>query len=97
MDTLAAQLHGISKGLKCGDFNILDLGNTVPTSLMIHDVEDQKTTSCSYMNDWGCDKLGSFLEEIKEFGEVYYFERYFVKEESFTIFQNMNNCLAIGG
>lgn len=43
------------------------------------------------MNNWVCEHLGSSLDEIKEFGEAYYFERYFVKEESFKIFQSMNN------
>lgn len=39
MDTLATQLHGISKGLKYGTFNIPDIGELIPASLMIQDLD----------------------------------------------------------
>lgn len=95
METLAEQLYGISKGLKYGDFNIPDIGDIVPASLMIQDLDEMRPTGCSYMNNWGCKQLGSSVEEVNHLGEAYY-ERYFVKEESNDIFQGMNNYLRLG-
>src|SRR5690606_316107 len=95
MDLLDIQLHGISKGLKYGDFNIPDIGDIVPASLMIQDLDGLRPTGCSYMNNWGCENLGSSIEEINELGDIYY-ERYFVKEESYAIFKGMNEYLALG-
>lgn len=95
METLATQLHGISKGLKYGDFNIPDIGDIVPASLMIQDLDGMRPIGCSYMNNWGCEHLGSSVDEVNQLGEAYY-ERYFVKEETYGIFQGMNNYLAAG-
>lgn len=95
MDTLASQLHGISKGLKYGDFNIPDIGDIVPASFMIQDLDGLRPIGCSYMNNWGCERLGSSVKEINQLGEAYY-DRYFVKEEYHAIFQGMNNYLVLG-
>lgn len=95
MDKLATQLYGISKGLKYGDFNIPDIGDMIPASLMIHDLDGQRPAGCSYMNNWGCERLGSSVEEVNQLGEAYY-ERYFVKEESYAIFEGMSNYLTLG-
>lgn len=95
MDTLGTQLHGISKGLKYGNFNIPDIGDIVPASLMIQDLEGMRPIGCSYMNNWGCEHLGSSADEVNQLGEAYY-ERYFVKEETYGIFQGMSNYLAAG-
>lgn len=95
METLATQLLGISKGLKYGDFNIPDIGDIVPASLMIQDLDGLRPTGCSYMNNWGCEHLGSSAEEVNQLGEAYY-EHYFVKEESYAIFQGMNDYLVLG-
>lgn len=95
METLDTQLHGISKGLKYGDFNIPEIGEFVPASLMIQDLDGLRPTGCSYMNNWGCERLGSSVEEVNQLGEAYY-ERYFVKEESYSIFKGMNSYLVLG-
>lgn len=95
MDTLATQLHGISKGLKYGDFNIPDIGDIVPASLMIQDLDGLRPIGCSYMNNWGCERLGLSAEEVNRLGEAYY-DRYFVKEETYGIFEGMNNYLVLG-
>lgn len=92
MDSLEIQLHGISKGLKYGDFNIPDIGDIVPASLMIQDLDGLRPIGCSYMNNWGCERLGSSVEEVNCLGEAYY-DRYFVKEETYSIFEGMNNYL----
>lgn len=95
MDSLDIQLHGISKGLKYGDFNIPDIGNIVPAAFMIQNLDGLRLTGCSYMNSWGCERLGSSVEEVNQLGEAYY-ERYFIKEECLSIFHGMTKYLEIG-
>ncbi len=95
MNLLTTQLHGISKGLKTGDLSIPDIGNMLPASLMLHDLDDLQPVGCSYMNNWGCEHLGTSVDEINELGEAYY-ERYFVPEESLAVFDGMNNHLDVG-
>src|SRR5690606_34945163 len=53
MDYLDTQLFGISKGLKHGKFSVPDIGDIVPASLMLHDLEGLQPVRCSYMNIWG--------------------------------------------
>lgn len=95
MNTLNTQLHGISKGLKYGDFNIPDLGEIIPASLMIQDLDELRPTGCSYMNNWGCEHLGTSPDEINQMGESYY-ERYFLRDEIDIIFKRVNNYLITG-
>lgn len=95
MDSLVLQLHGISKGLKYGKFNIPDIGDIVPAAFMIQDLNGLQPIGCSYMNNWGCERLGSSVEEINQLGEAYY-ERYFIKAESNIILQGITNYLNAG-
>ncbi|WP_119080909.1 LuxR C-terminal-related transcriptional regulator [Chitinophaga alhagiae] len=95
MRPLDKELYGISKGLRSGDFSVPDIGDIVPAALMLHDLDGLQPVGCSYMNNWGCEHLGSSANEVNELGEAYY-EKYFVKEESFAIFQGMNNYLELG-
>src|SRR5690606_27182237 len=95
MNLLATQLHDISKGLRTGSLSIPDIGDILPASLMLHDLDGLQPIGCSYMNNWGCEHLGTSADEVNELGEAYY-ERYFVPEESLAIFEGMNNYLVIG-
>jgi DNA-binding CsgD family transcriptional regulator len=95
MDLLDVQLHGISTSLKKGDFKIPDIGDILPASLMLHELDGFNPLGCSYMNNWGCEHLGTSADEINALGEHYY-ERYFMKEETELIFRGMANYLAEG-
>lgn len=95
MDYLDTQLFGISKGLKHGKFSVPDIGDIVPASLMLHDLEGLQPVRCSYMNIWGCEHLDTCAEEINELGEAYY-DRYFVKEEILLIFEGLGHYLLAG-
>lgn len=95
MDIFNLQMHGISKGLKVGDLQIADVGEIVPASLMVHDLDGLQPIGCTYMNNWGCERLGTSVDEINHLGESYY-DQYFVKEESKHIFVGMDNYLKIG-
>ncbi|NGM60284.1 helix-turn-helix transcriptional regulator [Sphingobacterium sp. SGG-5] len=62
---------------------------------MLHDLDGLQPIGCNYMNNWGCEHLGTSVDEVNELGKAYY-ERYFVPEESLAIFEGMNNYLVIG-
>lgn len=95
MNPLDIQLHGIAKSLKHGKYNIPEIGEIMPASLMIQDLDSAQPIGCSYMNNWGCEQLGTSVEEINQLGTNYYLH-YFVKEESYSILQNIKNFLALG-
>lgn len=89
---LCQQLHGVQKNLKEGTYTIDDLGSILPASVMIHDMENLQPLGVSYMNNWGCEHLGTSIDEINRLGEAYY-SKYFVKEESYAIFEGISNYL----
>ncbi len=95
METLETQLYGIAKGIKQGDFNIPDIGDILPASLMLQELDEIQPIGCSYMNKWGCEHLGTCVEEINELGEAYY-DRYFVPEEIVANFEGIGHYLAAG-
>lgn len=95
MNFLQPELHGISKGVKAGHFTIPDMGDIIPASLMIHDLNGGQLTGCSYMNNWGCERLGSSLEDVDSLGPVYY-EQFFVKDEITSFFKGINRYLTEG-
>lgn len=95
MHALDIQLHQMSTALKTGDLHITDIGSIVPASLMLHDLEAMQPVRCSYMNNWGCEHLGTSAEEINRLGEAYY-ERYFIKEEIVAAAQGIGEYLASG-
>ena len=90
---LEVQIHDLSNSLKKGELQVSDIGELVPASVMLHDLDGLQPIGCSYMNNWGCEHLGTSVDEINELGESYY-ERYFVREESLTIFKGMTRYLA---
>lgn len=95
MKTLETQLYGIARGIKQGNFEVPDIGDIVPASLMLQELDGLQPIGCSYMNKWGCENLGTCVEEINELGEAYY-ERYFVPEEVAANFQGIGHYLAEG-
>ena len=89
---LGQQLHGVQKNLKDGTYAIDDLGSILPASVMMHDMENLQPLCVSYMNNWGCEHLGTSVNEINALGEAYY-SKYFVKEESYAIFEGIGKYL----
>ncbi|MGX1753104.1 MULTISPECIES: response regulator transcription factor [unclassified Sphingobacterium] len=95
MITLDAQLFEISHGLNMGNFSIPDLGDILPASLMIHDLNGNSPNGCSYMNHWGTSYLGVYPEEIPAMGMDYY-DHFFVKEEIFSFFVGLQQYIING-
>ncbi|HMR19559.1 MAG TPA: hypothetical protein PKA53_09700, partial [Sphingobacterium sp.] len=95
MNLFDIQLHQMSTALKKGDLHIPDIGDIVPASLMLHDIVDLRPVRCSYMNNWGCEHLGTSADEINTLGDSYY-EKYFVREESLIIFEGMSDYIQGG-
>jgi len=94
-DQLDLQLHGLSKSLKRGEMHVPDFGEIVPASVMLQDLDGFQPIGCSYMNNWGLERLGTSLAEVNAMGESYY-EKFFDPEELMPIFLGMGNYLAKG-
>jgi len=92
---LDIQLHGLSKSLRKGEICLPDFGEIVPASVMLQDLDDLQLIGCSYMNNWGLERLGTSLTEINALGEAYY-DKFFIREEIAAIFQGMSNYLVKG-
>lgn len=92
-DSLALQLHGLSRSLKRGEIRMPEFGEIVPAAVMLQDLDGAQPVGCSYMNNWGLERLGTSLYEINALGEAYY-EKYFAPEEIVTILQGMGNLVA---
>lgn len=89
---LNQKLHGVQKNLKDGLYPINDLGSILPASVMMHDMEKMQPLGICYMNNWGSEKLGTSVNEINALGDAYY-SKYFVKEESYAIFDGIGKYL----
>jgi len=89
---LEQQLHGVQKNLKDDLYPINDLGSIFPASLMMHDMENLQPLGVCYMNNWGSEHLGTSVNEINALGDAYY-SKYFVKEESYAIFDGISKYL----
>lgn len=70
-------VNQLFKELNLNQFNI---GELIPASLMLQELEGNRLIGCSYMNSWGCDYLQTTVEEINQLGEKYY-EKYFYIDE----------------
>lgn len=92
---IAAQIHLVKDHLNCGDISVADLGAILPASVMVHDLENSQPVVVSYMNNWGCERLGTSKEEVNILGSHYY-EKYFVAEEAELIFNGLGNYLSQG-
>ncbi|MGA9211121.1 hypothetical protein [Kaistella sp.] len=86
--SLCHQLHEVQKNLQSGDYTIDDLGSILPASVMLHDMENRLPLGLEYMNNWGCEILGTSVDEINALGDAYY-RKYFIKEEVLSIFKGI--------
>lgn len=89
---LNRQFHNIQKNIKESNYSIADLGSIIPAAVMLHELEEMQPLGISYMNNWGCERLGTSVDEVNTLGQDYY-EKYFVKEESLAIFNGIQNYL----
>ena len=74
------QFYSLENGLSKNLFNVDDIANMLPGSVMVHDLNDMEPFKVSYMNEWGCDKLHHSQEEILGMGEAY-FDKFFVPDQ----------------
>jgi DNA-binding CsgD family transcriptional regulator len=85
-------LYNVQKNLKNGVYQIDDLGSILPASVMMHQMENLQPLGVCYMNNWGCERLGTSVTEINAMGEAYY-SKYFLKEEFKAIFEGVGKYL----
>ncbi|MGB3345620.1 MAG: helix-turn-helix transcriptional regulator [Aequorivita sp.] len=92
---LNQQFQVLQKRLENGDLIIDDLGSVLPASVILHDMVGLQPTGVIYMNNWGCEQLGTTAEEINAMGDAYY-TKYFVKEEVAAAFEGIEKYLLEG-
>lgn len=92
---LNCQLHCVQKNLKNGAYHVDNLGSILPAAVIMHDLEEREPMGVHYMNDWGCERLGTSANEVNALGDEYY-EKYFLKEETIRIFIGMAQYLQNG-
>lgn len=89
---LSEQLHGLQKNLRLGHCSLRDIGSILPASVMVHDLDQMRPKGVSYMNNWGCERLGASANEINAMGDEYY-RKYFIAEEILSAFQGVAQYL----
>ncbi|OLY93771.1 hypothetical protein BUE76_19190 [Cnuella takakiae] len=77
----------MEQGLAKGAFSIADVGDIIPGSVMVHDMQ---VLQVSYMNKMGCEQLNHSLEQINEMGEAY-FDTFMHPEETSRIIPAIAN------
>ncbi|TDS65079.1 response regulator transcription factor [Myroides indicus] len=82
--SIQRQLHSIESDLSSFLYDINDIGEVMPASVMIHNFKREEPRGISYMNEWGRMNLGTTLEELNNLGEEY-LTKYFLAEETETI------------
>ncbi len=89
---VSAKFYGIQRILKDGSVLVDDLGSIVPASIMLHDMEELQPTMVNYMNNWGCEHLGTSIEELNTLGSNYY-SKYFINEEVCAALDGVGNYI----
>ena len=89
-DFTLQQFYSLENGLSKNLFGVEDIGNLLPGSVMVHDLNELEPFKVAYMNEWGCEKLHHSSEEILEMGEVY-FEKFFIPDQIVSFKQGISN------
>jgi DNA-binding CsgD family transcriptional regulator len=79
--TTNQQVFSLEKDLARGYFSLNGIGDLIPGSIMVHDMQALRV---SYINNWGCEGLKHSMEEINEMGAAY-FDKFLVPEETSRI------------
>lgn len=79
------QLHCLERDLTHSIYNIQDMGELIPASVMVHNLHDFRPNGVTYMNNWGSERMGVDMQEINQMGDAYY-SKYFVEEDLQFIF-----------
>jgi DNA-binding CsgD family transcriptional regulator len=83
------QLFSLENGIAKGVYSLEDIGDLMPGAIMVHQMNDLvNTQEITYMNEWGCEKLGHSMDEINSMGEEYYKE-FFLPEQSAIFISEM--------
>lgn len=84
-EDIEQKLFQIERNLKNDSFEIADISEVIPASIMVHSLSEGVPQQIIYMNAWGCNHLGVELEELNALRAQYY-ERFFIQEDLEDIF-----------
>lgn len=79
-EDIAQKLFQIERNLSKDAFEISDISEIIPASIMVHTIQQGTPQQISYMNQWGCHHLGVELEELNLMREEYY-NQFFIQQD----------------
>ncbi len=79
------KLFQIERNLSKDSFEIADISEVIPASIMVHSLSEGVPQQIIYINPWGCNRLGVELEEPNALRAQYY-EQFFIQEDIEDIF-----------
>lgn len=75
------QLFSIENDVAKGNYRLEEIGDLVPGAIMVHQMcESSNPQEVTYMNNWGCEKLGHSMDEINAMGSDYH-KKFFLQDE----------------
>lgn len=84
-DDIEQKLFQIERNLSKNEFEIPDISEVIPASIMVHSLDEGIPQKIIYMNPWGCEHLGVELEELNMMQTEYY-DTFFVQKDMEEIF-----------
>ncbi|MGL5233148.1 MAG: response regulator transcription factor [Empedobacter falsenii] len=79
-EDIEQKLFQIERNLSKDSFDIADISELIPASIMVHSLSEGVPQQIIYMNTWGCNHLGVELEELNALRTQYY-EEFFIQED----------------
>ncbi|MDK7375737.1 MULTISPECIES: LuxR C-terminal-related transcriptional regulator [Weeksella] len=82
------KLFQIERNLSKDSFDVADISEVIPASIVVHSLSEGVPQQIVYMNTWGCHHLGVELEELNALRAQYY-EEFFVQEDLEDIYPKL--------
>ena len=87
-EDIEQKLFQIERNLSKDSFDVADISEVIPASIMVHSLSEGVPQQIVYMNTWGCHHLGVELEELNALRAQYY-EEFFVQEDLEDIYPKL--------
>lgn len=87
-EDIEQKLFQIERNLSKDSFDVADISEVIPASIMVHSLSEGVPQQIVYMNTWGCNHLGVELEELNALRAQYY-EEFFVQEDLEDIYPKL--------
>lgn len=87
-DNISQKLYQIERNLSKNSFEIADISEVIPASIMVHSLSEGVPQQITYMNTWGCHHLGVELDELNAM-QTHYYDQFFIREDLEDIYPKL--------